>query len=946
MPFALERADLYRPCSAEMWCIVSRSAKGVGKVFDIQLLNLDGELCGLFSALTIKDFSAAKTTQPATGAPSQADSGINVSLAIEWLARPPVASPPVVPGRVLQIGLDDGAEQAWGQLLAQRFCAPHQALESLASCQALLERAGHFDEILWIAPPSGHDPVQAQQSGVSGLFRLVKALLAQGAHTRPLSLTVLTCQAQSVLDGEAVHAAHASVHGLVGVMAKEMRKWRMRLVDLDEARSLPLAEVLRLPHEPNGEAWAWRAGQWYRQCLMPCHQALGDGPSVLRRHGVYVIVGGSGGIGKAMSRYLIEHYSANVIWLGRRGLAQGISQELESFADLSHAPIYFQVDATDEAALTRVHGQIKQRFGHIHGVINSAIVLQDQSMLNLDEHSFNLVLGVKVASSVNVARAFAGEPLDFMLFFSSLVAFLKTAGQSNYAAGSVFQDTFAHHLQRTSGFPVKVMNWGYWGEFGAGASDHYRKRMASNGVASLDSVNGMAAVEFLLRSSLSHMGFIRMFEFKALNIMPGMLLNQALDISTGRTLVNEVEPILVRANQQLRTLLPKGDALREDLAAMAASAPQPRLETSPLPLSVATPAVPGPVTDLRGQALAHMKRLVSQALQVPLEELDESTPLVRYGVDSISAVYITNALGEIFGPVDGTLLFDLQTIEELADHFLARHPDVYAAFFNAAAPEQPTVNVSAPEPFVDLGGASLRANTLQHMRTLVSRALEVPLDELDDSTPLVRYGVDSISAVYITNALSEIFGPVDGSLLFDIQTIDELADHFLSSEALVCANLFGGSAAPAQAMAPAASPAEPTPVLSQVSQMPLLRINRDHDVAVVGMAGRYPQAVDLAAFWDNLIKGVHSIEEIPAQRWDWRLGFSLDVEKVGGCYTRWGGFIEGHDEFDPVFFHISPAEAELMNACFCNTPIAASRMPAIPRKICPKAVTSGSLSGS
>ncbi|WP_052700683.1 beta-ketoacyl synthase N-terminal-like domain-containing protein [Methylocucumis oryzae] len=76
------------------------------------------------------------------------------------------------------------------------------------------------------------------------------------------------------------------------------------------------------------------------------------------------------------------------------------------------------------------------------------------------------------------------------------------------------------------------------------------------------------------------------------------------------------------------------------------------------------------------------------------------------------------------------------------------------------------------------------------------------------------------------------------------------------------------------------------------------------DVAVIGLSGRYPKANTLNEFWQLLSAGVDAISEIPAERWDWRDGFG---------YSRWGGFIEGVDEFDPLFFQISPRDAERMD---------------------------------
>uniref|UniRef100_UPI002147952D type I polyketide synthase n=1 Tax=Tahibacter caeni TaxID=1453545 RepID=UPI002147952D len=72
---------------------------------------------------------------------------------------------------------------------------------------------------------------------------------------------------------------------------------------------------------------------------------------------------------------------------------------------------------------------------------------------------------------------------------------------------------------------------------------------------------------------------------------------------------------------------------------------------------------------------------------------------------------------------------------------------------------------------------------------------------------------------------------------------------------------------------------------------------------------RYPESPDLAAFWTNLRDGRDCIVEVPAGRWDWRDYYSADRSESGRHYSRWGGFIDGVDEFDPQFFHIAPREA-------------------------------------
>ena len=80
-----------------------------------------------------------------------------------------------------------------------------------------------------------------------------------------------------------------------------------------------------------------------------------------------------------------------------------------------------------------------------------------------------------------------------------------------------------------------------------------------------------------------------------------------------------------------------------------------------------------------------------------------------------------------------------------------------------------------------------------------------------------------------------------------------------------------------------------------------------------GSPGRYAQASDIAEFWENLKAGKDCITEIPKERLDLERYFDPDKDKPGKVYCRWGGFIDGVDQFDPLFFNISPRVATLMD---------------------------------
>ncbi|MHC6630359.1 SDR family NAD(P)-dependent oxidoreductase [Streptomyces globosus] len=87
----------------------------------------------------------------------------------------------------------------------------------------------------------------------------------------------------------------------------------------------------------------------------------------------------------------------------------------------------------------------------------------------------------------------------------------------------------------------------------------------------------------------------------------------------------------------------------------------------------------------------------------------------------------------------------------------------------------------------------------------------------------------------------------------------------------------------------------------------------DDAIAVVGISGRYPGARTLDAFWENLKAGRDGITEVPADRWDHRAIHSDAKGVPGRSYGRWGGFVDGIDEFDAAFFHISPNEAAVLD---------------------------------
>lgn len=80
------------------------------------------------------------------------------------------------------------------------------------------------------------------------------------------------------------------------------------------------------------------------------------------------------------------------------------------------------------------------------------------------------------------------------------------------------------------------------------------------------------------------------------------------------------------------------------------------------------------------------------------------------------------------------------------------------------------------------------------------------------------------------------------------------------------------------------------------------------EIAIVGMAGRFPGAPDIDALWRNLVDGVESISRIDLQT---LVAHGRDESEVRAAeFVPAHGVLDGHDLFDAEFFGYRPREAE------------------------------------
>ncbi|MFJ4187795.1 SDR family NAD(P)-dependent oxidoreductase [Kitasatospora sp. NPDC089509] len=420
-----------------------------------------------------------------------------------------------------------------------------------AELDRALTRAGGPDLVYFLDAGPEHEPADRAavravlDRGVVSLYRLVRALDRHGLTDRELRLKVVTTDGYPLGADDASGPWPVGLAGLAAVVAKEWPNLKVALVDVRSAEageSVPAIVAEPFPARP--VPVSVRAGVRRERGLERVE--LPAAATRFRTGGVYLVVGGLGTVGRDTCRHLARTYRAKLVLVGRSPLDEARRRTVAELEAAGAEVRYLALDANDPAELAGAVRLARSEFGALHGVINAAMVLVNQVVRELPEDRLRVALESKADSTWSVLRAVRGESLDFVLCFSSGVAFEGNHGQAGYAAGSTFADAYALHAARTLPFPVRVLNLGYWHAGGDAERERVLRRFEAAGVRPLTAEWGMAAVERTLGSAVP-----QVFALDAdRQILDGLGVDpdRTLTVAAGRDPVRRPEVTVARSS--------------------------------------------------------------------------------------------------------------------------------------------------------------------------------------------------------------------------------------------------------------------------------------------------------------------------------------------------------------------------------------------------------------
>jgi acyl carrier protein len=274
----------------------------------------------------------------------------------------------------------------------------------------------------------------------------------------------------------------------------------------------------------------------------------------------------------------------------------------------------------------------------LRGIVHAAGLLDDATIVELTDEQLTRAYAPKVLGAVHLHELTTEIPLDFFVLFSSVTAYVGSAGQANYAAANACIDALASH-RRAIGLSAITINWGPWSDIGLAAVSADRgARLEGKGLGSLTPDLGVALFGEILTANPINASAMR-FDVRG--------WCDATASAVGHPLFKDLPEFGTQA------------AAREDGAAAAGI--REALEQAP------------PGRRRRAVLESYLQQQVASVLKLAPARIDLAKPLRTLGLDSLMGLELRNRLESGTGiSVPATLIWNYPTVTLLAPEIASR----------------------------------------------------------------------------------------------------------------------------------------------------------------------------------------------------------------------------------------------------------------------------------
>ena len=417
--------------------------------------------------------------------------------------------------------------------------------------------------------------------------------------------------------------AQSSLLGIALSLILEHPELNFRAIDLDPNEQDLEEKLFREIYSDTQETHvALRGDERFAPRLVELK--LEEGNINFRQDSCYIITGGTGGLGLATTRWMIERGARHLVLCSRSG-AEALTPEIITSLQTLNADIEIKdVDVTDADKLHILLQECRSQYP-VRGIFHIAGTLDDTTLLRLTPERFNHVLAPKVKGTWLLHQLTLNDPLDFFVCYTSAVSLIGSAGQANAAAANAFEDAFTYYRHAHS-LPATVINWGPWSEIGAAVDRNVLERLAAKGYDAITPDLALNTLEKILFNKVVRAGVI------AINWQRFPYISQSF--------YQNFLPQVQTKSQTASNILEQWQTI--------------------------------PVKQRRDLLISHISLRVSAVLALSTDEIvSPQQGFFDMGMDSLTSTELRNLLQTDFNcSIPTTITFRFPNVETLADYLL------------------------------------------------------------------------------------------------------------------------------------------------------------------------------------------------------------------------------------------------------------------------------------
>ncbi len=349
-----------------------------------------------------------------------------------------------------------------------------------------------------------------QKSGVYSLFYLVKAL-SNNCNFEDIDLIVLSEQTIMITGNEdELNPENASLYGFSKAINREQTNIKCRAIDIDYITETEII-LEEIKKSTSKNIVAYRKDKRYVEMLNSIDMTLEHKEDIqIKEQGIYVITGGTGGIGTEVAKYLALNNNVKLALIGRTKIPERDKwdeilkeqsnkvlckkiENIKQIESLGAEVKYFNIDISNEEEICSTLEGLRREYGRINGIIHGAGLGGYKTLDEMDEKDITNTLLPKVQGTWILSKLTEKDSLDFFIMFSSVATILYSVGQADYVAANAYLDACADYAKKTSRRVITI-NWSTWKETGMAFERNFNFDTIFKAIGINDAIEGLDTV--------------------------------------------------------------------------------------------------------------------------------------------------------------------------------------------------------------------------------------------------------------------------------------------------------------------------------------------------------------------------------------------------------------------------------------------------------------------